>query len=353
MTRRAWALAGAGAAVVAAATSGVVLSDGHETTAASPAASVSTAPVQEGRLSATVSQDGTLTYRARPDGSPFSVINHARGTYTELPEAGDEVGCGGVLYRVDDEPVLLLCGPVPAYRALHVGDVGKDVRQLNRTLHVGGADGAFTTQTQAALTALQRRRGAAVTGALALGDAVFLPDAVRIAKVAGALGGSAQPGAQVVTATSDTLGVQVNLEASDQGEVKRGDRAQVALPGNMTLSGKVDGFGRVAESAGPGSSAAGATVPTYIGLDDPEKAGGLDRAPVGVEIVTAGVDSALSVPVTALVGRSGGGFAVEVVRADERRDLVAVQAGLFDTAGGRVQVEGDLRAGDRVAVPSL
>ena len=44
---------------------------------------------------------------------------------------------------------------------------------------------------------------------------------------------------------------------------------------------------------------------------------------------------------------------VEVVRAGERRDLVAVQAGLFDTAGGRVQVEGDLREGDRVAVPSL
>jgi hypothetical protein len=65
------------------------------------------------------------------------------------------------------------------------------------------------------------------------------------------------------------------------------------------------------------------------------------------------VASALSVPVTALVGKSGGGFAVEVVRAGERRDLVAVRLGLFDTGGGRVQVEGDLREGDRVVVPSL
>ena len=63
--------------------------------------------------------------------------------------------------------------------------------------------------------------------------------------------------------------------------------------------------------------------------------------------------NALSVPVTALIGRSGGGFAVEVVRAGRRRDLVAVQVGLFDTGGGRVQVEGDLRGGDRVVVPSL
>ena len=63
-----------------------------------------------------VSLNGTLTYRARSDGSPYSVINQARGTYTELPEVGDKVGCGDVLYRVDDSPVLLLCGTVPAYR---------------------------------------------------------------------------------------------------------------------------------------------------------------------------------------------------------------------------------------------
>jgi multidrug efflux pump subunit AcrA (membrane-fusion protein) len=72
-----------------------------------------------------------------------------------------------------------------------------------------------------------------------------------------------------------------------------------------------------------------------------------------VEITTRGVESALSVPVTAIVGKSGGGFAVEVVRAAGRRELVAVKPGLFDTAGGRVQVEGDLRQGEQVVVPSL
>jgi hypothetical protein len=346
-------LTGAAVLVAAAATGGaVVLSGGEQATAASQAASANTAAVQEGELSAAVSQDGTLSYRARPDGSPFSAINHARGTYTGLPEVGDEVDCGGVLYRVDARPVLLLCGTLPTYRALHVGDAGQDVRQLNRNLHVRGD--AFTAKTQKALKALQRRRGVHVTGALALGDAVFLPEAVRIAKVTAQLGGSAQPGAQALNATSDTLHVQVNLDPSDQGQVKRGDRAQITLPGNTTATGKVDGFGRVAEApAGQGSTAADATIPTYISLDDPGKARGLDKAPVGVDITTAGVASALSVPVTALVGRSGGGFAVEVVRAGERRDLVAVRVGLFDTADGRVQVEGDLRAGDRVAVPSL
>jgi hypothetical protein len=351
--RKGWVLTGAAVLVAVAATGGVVvLSGGEQATAASQAASANTATVQEGKLSAAVSQDGILTYRARPDGSPFSAINHARGTYTELPEVGDKVGCGDVLYRVDDKPVLLLCGTVPAYRALHVGDAGRDVRQLNRNLHVRGD--AFTTKTQKALEALQRRKGAHVDGSLALGDAVFLPEPVRIAKVAGQLGGSAPPGAQALNATSDTLHVQVNLDPSDQGQVKRRDRVQITLPGNTTVTGKVDGFGRVAEApAEQGSTAADATIPTYISLDDPGKARGLDKAPVAVNIITAGVDSALSVPVTALVGNSGGGFAVEVVRAGERRVLVAVRVGLFDTADGRVQVEGDLRAGDRVAVPSL
>jgi multidrug efflux pump subunit AcrA (membrane-fusion protein) len=148
--------------------------------------------------------------------------------------------------------------------------------------------------------------------------------------------------------------VQVNLDPSEQGQVKRGNRAQITLPGNTTAAGKVDGFGRVAEApADQGGSPAGATIPTYISLDDPAKARGLDKAPVQVDITTAGVPSALSVPVTALVGRSGGGFAVEVVREGTRRDLVAVRVGLFDDVRGRVQVEGDLRAGDRVVVPSL
>jgi hypothetical protein len=348
-------LTGAAVLVAVAATGAVVvLSGGEQATAAAQGASASTAPVQKGKLSATVSQDGTLTYRARPDGSPFSAINHARGTYTKLPAAGDEIDCGEVLYRVDDKPVLLLCGTVPAYRALHVGDAGQDIRQLNRNLHVRGAGDAFTSKTENALKALQRRKGAHVTGALALGDAVFLPEAVRIAKVTGQLGGSALPGAQALSATSDTLHVQVNLDPAEQGQVKRADRAQITLPGNTTVTGKVDGFGRVAEApADQGSSAADATISTYISLDDPGKARGLDRAPVGVQITTKGVDDALSVPVTALVGKSGGGFAVEVVRAGGRRELVAVTVGLFDTADGRVQVDGDLRERDPVAVPSL
>lgn len=360
MRRKAWAPAAAALLVVAAAAGGVAaIFSGGQAPASAQDTPANTATVQRGRLSAMVSQDGTLTYRARPDGSPYSVVNRAGGTYTELPENGDRVRCGGVLYRVNDRPVVLLCGTVPAYRRLHTGVAGRDVGQLNRNLHRLGygadaRDDDFTSRTAKALRAFQHDRGARMSGALAAGAAIFLPEPVRIAKVAGVPGGSARPGAPVLTATSDKLHVRVNLDPSQQGEVKKGDRAQIILPGNRPVSGEVEGFGRVAQApGGPDSRPVDATIPTYLSLDEPARARGLDQAPVQVDITTRGVDDALSVPVTALVGRSGGGFAVEVVRAGGRRELVAVTLGLFDTAGGRVQVAGDLRAGDSVVVPSL
>jgi peptidoglycan hydrolase-like protein with peptidoglycan-binding domain len=336
----------------------VVLSTGAEQPSlAAQGPPASTVAVQRGDLSSMVSVSGTLTYRAHPDGSPYSAVNQARGTYTGLPAEGDRVTCGEVLYRVDEEPVMLLCGMVPAYRDLRRGDVGRDVRQLNRNLRrLGHAadrdDPRFTRRTQKALSALQREEGLDRTGALDLGDAVVLPRPARISEVTGKLGGPARPGAQVVQATSSTLEVQVDLDASQQGGLRKGDRARITLPGNRSVTGRVGRLGTVARTAEKDDDVGSATIPAYIRLDEPRRAGGLDKAPVRVEITTKGVQDALSVPVTALVGRAGGGFAVEVVRDGGRRELVGVDLGLFDTAGGRVQVEGDLREGDRVVVPS-
>ncbi len=360
--RKTWVLAGAAVLVAVTATGGVVaMSGAKQATSAAQEPPANTATVERGRLSATVFQYGTLTYRARSDGSPYAVINQARGTYTELPADGDKIDCGDVLYRVNDKPVLLLCGSTPAYRSLSEGDSGHDVTELNANLvDLGYATRArldpssayFSSETASALEKLQSKLGEDRTGSLDLGQAVFLPEPVRIASVSGELGGSARPGAQVLSATSDTPEVQVALDPSQQGEAKTGDRAQITLPGNESVTGKVDRLGRVAQvPAGQNTSAGDATIPAYISLDDPEKARGLDRAPVQVEITTKGVESALSVPVTAIVGKSGGGFAVEVARDGGRRELVAVKLGLFDTARGRVQVEGDLRVGDRVVVP--
>ena len=279
---------------------------------------------------------------------------------------GAEVSCGDELYRVDERPVLLLCGAVPAYRDLRVGDQGDDVRQLNANLHGLGydaaagvaldpADAAFGDGTTVALERLQEATGAGVTGALTAAGAVVLPEPVRIAAVSGRLGGPAQPGAPVLDATSATIEVQVALQGSQQAEVEPGQRARITLPDHTSVDGTVDQVGSIARApAGPdGTPGTGpATLPASIRLDDPERVQGLAQAPVRVEITTQGVDDALSVPVTAIVGRSGGGFAVEIGRDGGRRELVAVRLGLVDATAGRVQIEGDVGEGDAVVVPS-
>lgn len=340
---------------------GVVATSHPKHTAPAAERAVATAPVQRGPLSTMVSGAGILTYRAGADGSPLAVVNRAPGTYTKLPGRGDKVGCGDVLYRVNDRPVVLLCGLVPAYRDLHVADSGTDVRQLNQNLHQLGYDAGasidpnddqFTSNTATALKALQEKQGLSASGTLGIADAVVAPWAVQVADVSADLGGAAQPSAIVLHVTSDTLEVQMELDATEQRAVAPGAAVQITLPDNTSTTGKLDRLGRIAKApARPNSNDAGATIGAYIALDHPEDARGLDMAPVQVRIKTKGVDNALSVPVTAIFGKSGGGFAVEVVRPDGRRDLVPVKLGLFDTAGGRVQVDGDVREGDRVVVP--
>ena len=141
MKPKTWMLAGAAVLAAVTVTGGVVVASGSdEATAAALTTARQHREGGAGELASMVSLDGTLTYRARSDGSPFSAINRARGTYTKLPGEGREVDCGDVFYRVDDDPVLLLCGTVPAYRDLNRGDKGKDVRQLNRNLHELGYD---------------------------------------------------------------------------------------------------------------------------------------------------------------------------------------------------------------------
>ncbi len=292
---------------------------GEATPKAREAAAVTTGRVERGALGDLVSLDGTLAFRARPDGSPYTLVNQATGTYTQLPEAGRPVGCGEVLYRVDEHAVRVVCGTVPFYRRLHPGDTGRDAHQLPAPLR----DRTFRP-----------------------GDAVVLPRPGRIAKVLGRLGEPARPGTPVALATSRTLEAQVALDAAQQGQVRRGDRARITLPGSRVLRGRVARLGPVAAKAGA------ATIPVSVRLRAPARARGLERAPVRVDVTVAGARNVLSVPVTAVVGRPGGGFAVERVGTGGRRTLVAVHLGLFDTTAGRVQVTGALRPGDRVAVPA-
>jgi multidrug efflux pump subunit AcrA (membrane-fusion protein) len=183
---------------------------------------------------------------------------------------------------------------------------------------------------------------------------VFLPGPLRIGKVTAKNGTSAGAGRPIMEASSNRREVTVKLDASQQSEVKKGDQAQITLPDNRITSGVVSRIGTVVTSSGKdGSDSGSATIPVYITLKHPKDAGALDQAPVQVQITTDGVKQALIVPVTALIGQAGGGYAVEVAAGDRGQTrIVPVTLGLFDDANGRVQVSGALSANDRVVVPS-
>ncbi|MDL4812650.1 peptidoglycan-binding protein [Actinomadura opuntiae] len=369
--RRRRRMIGGGAALVAVAAGGgvalVVTSPhgGDGTSAAGTGDGTSLAAVQEGPLSSQVEQNGTLSYAGGADGNPYPVVNQAKGTYTWIPAAGTQVDCGETLYKVGQKPVLLICGSTPAYRDLAAGDDGKDVQALNKTLvSEGYADRSvldpgsrhFGWTTAAALEKLQDERGAQVTGELDLGQAVFLPGPLRIGKVTAQNGTNAAPGRPIMEASSNRREVTVKLDPSQQSEVRKGDAAQITLPDNRTTSGVVSRIGTVATSSSSDkddSGAQAATLPVHITLKHPKDAGTLDQAPVQVQITTGGVEHALIVPVTALIGRAGGGYAVEVAAANGGpARTVPVTLGLFDNANGRVQVSGALTTRDRVVVPS-
>jgi hypothetical protein len=175
--------------------------------------------------------------------------------------------------------------------------------------------------------------------------------------VSATLGGPQRAGQPIMQGTSTERVVTIALDAARQTEVRAGDRVTITLPDNTGTPGTVASVGTVATvpqaaTGGGGNGRAAPTIAVEVRPTDPAATGRLDQAPVRVAITTRVVEGALNVPVTALLGHAGGGFAVEVVRTDGRRELVAVKLGLFDTAGGRVQIEGALSEGERVVVPS-
>ena len=358
----------AAAALATAAVGGGGIGDGggsNDGVARAAAATGSTATVASGRLSSQVYANGTLGYAAQPDGAPYVIVNQRKGAYTSLPEVAHVAHCGEALYRVDDVPVLLLCGDVPAWRSLSVGMEGPDVRELNRNLVALGyatedeldpESDSFSSATSYALGELQEDRGLDWTGSLELGDAVFAPGPLRITKVTATLGTSAGPGAPMGQATSTRRRVEVDLRAAQASSVDVGDAATITLPDNSTTTGVVSRVGTVAsagKAASGGSDSSGATIPVALELDRPRVAGRLDQAPVGVQITTGRVRDALSVPVIALVALAGGRYAVETVAGDGRQGLVPVRLGMFDPAHGQVQVKSPgLSAGQRIVVPS-
>jgi hypothetical protein len=307
-------------------------------------------------LSATTPLSATLGYAGT-----YPVTGQGGGTLTWLPSPGQVIGQGRALYQKDNaSPVVLLYGSVPDWRTLAAGVTGQDVSQLNHDLvrlgYASSADIAalgwdyYSWATAQAVQKLEEHLGvSSPPGSLALGQVVFEPEALRVTQVTGHLGGQAN--GPVLTATSDRHVVTISLDVSAQSQVKAGDTVSVTLPDRTVTPGVVSDVGTVATTT-QAQNGTSTTIPVQVKLTDPRAAGTLDQAPVTVYLTTDSARNVLTVPVTALLAQSSGGYDVEVVGPGNARNYVPVTPGLFDDNSGMVQVTGALTAGERVVVAS-
>ncbi len=299
--------------------------------------------------------DGTLRYA-----NPGVVMAQAPGTVTALSEPGTIAERGDVLYEIDGRPVVLFFGDRPAWRPLTTASSdGPDIRQLEENLVALGfdedleltVDDEFTDLTADLVEEWQDSLDVESTGSVALGAVVYLPGPVRIGEMRVELGSVVGLGVPVMDVSDSTREVLVLLEADRQDLMAAGDAVAVELPDGSVVDGVVREVGSVVTTSGAEGTGGGGgpgVVEVVVDLVDPTDAGGLDRAPVEVEVVSEEALGVLAVPVEALIALAEGGYAVELQEGTATR-LVGVEIGKF--AGNLVEIVGEVNEGDIVLVP--
>jgi len=363
--RRPLVIIGAAAVLAGGAIAGFMLAggSGDNAPAATPGLPPATATVTRTTLVATQTESGTLGYA-----EPVPVAAIQRGTITWMAPVGSTVRRGAPLFRIDERPVVALYGSLPLYRPLVVGATGRDVRELERNLAALGyggfpTDGTYTAATAAAVRSWQAKLGLPESGTIELGQVVFAPGPIRIAaqtaQVGGMLGGPGQGGGPVLSYTSTTRQVTVDLDVADQALAVKGRAVTVTLPAGGTVQGRISEVATVVteqaapqEGEGPpgGSSSSNTTqVEVTVTIADQSALRSLQAATVDVDFVSDRRANVLAVPVSALLALPGGGFGVQVV-GGATTQIVPVTTGLF--AAAEVEISGKgIAAGMKVGIP--
>ena len=339
-----------GAGVAAATGFDAGLWGGGQSTETSGDVPAATAKVTRQTLVDTQTESGELGY-----GTPVAVTGRLAGTVTALPAVGSTVERGQAVYRVDDTPVVLLYGTLPAYRPLAPDVEGDDVAQFENNLSALGyrgftVDTKYTEQTATAVRKWQKALGLPETGTVEQGRIYYAAGAVRVDSQAAAVGSDVAPDAPLLEYTGSARLITVSLDVADQRLAVKGAPVTVTLPDGRTAPGTIDAVATVIVPADgtPGSKPT-TSVEVTVSVADQNVLAGLDQASVKVAFAASRKENVLTVPVAALLARSGG-YGVEVVTG-KSTEVVAVETGLF--ADGRVEVSGKgLDEGMTVGMPS-
>jgi peptidoglycan hydrolase-like protein with peptidoglycan-binding domain len=317
-----------------------------------------TVPVTTGDMVSATNAKATLHHAGES-----TLVATAGGVLTALPAAGSVIAPGGTLYRVDDEPVVLLRGSLPAWRSFEIGmPPGEDVRQLEQALADLGAfrgkvDGVFTKPTADAISTWQKTLGVERTGKLDRTAVLFSGHDLRVAEPTAALGAEVGAGTALYRVSATDKVVDLELRLAEQQLAVVGAEVRITLPDGTATTGSIAAVGDPVERDGEDDAPTGTTgtfvVPVTVTLADQAAVAAFPRASVTVQFSSTLADDVLTVPVEALVAVDATSFAVETPsdQPGEAVRRIPVTVGAF--ASGRVQITGDgIRDGLPVAVPA-
>jgi hypothetical protein len=208
-------------------------------------------------------------------------------------------------------------------------DVPAQTRTVRRTVH--GGEGVLTATVIAAIRSWQRENELPANGRLGPGAVVVRPKAFRVSALSAQVGDPASGELLSATAT----GKVITIEADEQqaASIDRGDRAVVHLPDSSTTPARVTSIG-TALQASEGGEGSTPKLEITLALDRPEKLKRIDAAELQVTFASETHRNVLTVPVSALLALSEGGYALQPPTGS----LIAVETGIF--AKGMVEVSG-------------
>lgn len=176
-----------------------------------------------------------------------AAVNQASGIVTGLSvRRGDRVAAGDTLYRVNERPVIVAKGRVPAFRDLKAGATGADVRQLTTMLRAKGylrsAPRTFTAPVTRGVKAWQRRLGVKQTGVVRRGDIVFvatLPMRVVLDPKAFSIGSQVAGGETGIGRLAETPVFTATFSEGQARQVSEGMAISVTT-GSRTWAGQLE-----------------------------------------------------------------------------------------------------------------
>lgn len=337
-----------------------------------------TTVVEQGKIAATLVASGSLKAAdtqkvAIPTSTDTSVVTHV------ATQPGSGVPYCGVVMEVSGRPVFALSGQFPAYRDIHVGDSGTDVRQLQQALRACGygiaVDGKAGPATARAVAAMYKRAGYTLTPS-------NTPAPSPAPSEDPAAGGASSPGSPATVAAPVLViprgevvfvnagasivslpGVGASISADTNLEVASGQRhvvlalttqqllrVKAGMPVHMSAGGwQADvTLPELPTTPDPQPEGQGSTEPTYTVVLPAEGAPGGEVSGVQCEIALGDQTTYPKVVPAQAVHYEGDSTVVYVPddRAEQGRRRVVVK--VVATGDALVAIEGKIETGQKV-----